>query len=96
MKIRELKRKVNGTDVPVWPPSWVGSYGPGQKMAVGEVGTLKSVKRIGNRLSLTNEYDGREHVGSLEWDQPPTIAAVETLLTANLGQEIKAIGALDI
>ncbi len=96
MKIRELKRTSNKTKVSVWPPSWGGSYGSGDKFAVGDVGTFKSVRRIGDRLSLTISYEGRDHSGSLEWDAPPTLDQVENLLTANVGQTIEVISELDV
>jgi len=41
-------------------------------------------------------YDGREHMGNLEWDPPPALADVEKTLTANLGREIKVIGELNV
>jgi hypothetical protein len=44
------------------------------------------------------DYDvrrARPH-GNLEWDPPPTLADVEKTLNANLGQEIKVLGDLDI
>lgn len=95
MKIRNLKRKSGEAVVSVWPPPWASSYGPGSKFAIGEEGILKSVRRVGDRLSLTIEYDGREHGGSLEWDQPPALATVEKALKAHLGEPTKAIGDLD-
>ena len=38
------------------------------------------------------QYDGREHVGGLEWDAPPSIDNVEKLLRAHVGEPITAIG----
>lgn len=96
MKIRNLTRKSGQAIISVWPPLWASSYGPGDKFAIGDEGVLKSVKRRGNRLGLTMEYEGREHVGSLEWDQPPTLEAIEKVLQAHLGEPIKAIGDLDV
>ncbi len=69
VKIRNLKRKSCETMVSVWPPSWASSYGAGDKFAIGEEGTLRSVRRVGNHLTLTIDYDGREHLGALEWDE---------------------------
>ena len=43
-------------------------YSGSDKMAVGEVGTLKSVERRGVSLTITIDYDGREHLGTLQWD----------------------------
>jgi hypothetical protein len=96
MKIRELKRKVGHSSCHVWPPLWVSSYGADRRFATGDEGVLKGVQRWDTRLSLTMMYDGREHMGSLEWDPPPALADVENVLNANLGCEIKSIGELDV
>jgi hypothetical protein len=96
MKIRNLKRKSGGIDVSVWAKGWTSSFASADKFAVGEVGTLKSVNRVGNRLSLAIEYEGREHFGSLEWDAPPSLDAVEKALRDNIGKPIKTIGDLDV
>jgi hypothetical protein len=63
MKIRELKRTAGQTALHAWPPMWTGSYAPGDKFAVGEVGTLKSVKSRGDHLILTIEHEAREASG---------------------------------
>ncbi len=96
MKIRNLKRKSGQAIISVWPPLWTSSYGPGDKFPLGEEGVLKSVKRRGDRLGLTMEYEGRECSGSLQWDAPPSLDEVEKVLQACLGQPIKAIGDLDL
>lgn len=96
MRIRNLKRKSGEAVVPVWPPQWTTFSKPGDKLAVGDAGFLQSVERYGNRLTLTMRHDGRAHVGGLQWDQPPTVDAVETVLRANLGRPIKAVGDLDV
>lgn len=81
MKIRDLRRKTGQTTLPVWPVrSWTSSYGPGDKFATGEEGVLKSVKRMGDHLSLTMEYEKRQHFGSLQWDPPPSLDAMEKVL----------------
>jgi hypothetical protein len=95
-KIRDLKRKFGEAVVRVWPSSWGGSYKAGDKFAAGDEGVLVSVTRIGNRLTLTMKYDGRDHMGSLEWDAPPTLDAVEKVLKANVGKPIKTINDLDV
>lgn len=82
----------------VWPPRWTFSIHPrgGDEILVGEEGVLESVKRMGERLSLTMKYKGRERFGSLQWDAPPSLDAVERVLLANLGKPIKTIGDLDV
>jgi hypothetical protein len=96
MKIRELKRTAGQTVLHAWPPMWTGSYTAGDKFAVGEVGTLKSVKSRGDRLILTIEHEAREASGPLQWDAPPTVAAVEKVLGSQVGKAIKDIGGVEI
>ena len=96
MKIRDLNRRAASGPVSVWPPAWGSSLGPGDEMAGSYDGVLESVERLENRLRLGINYDGREYAGSLEWDPPPTLEAVENVLRANLGLAIRAIGDLDI
>jgi hypothetical protein len=97
MRICELKRTVGKAEVRVWPPPWSSSYERGNTLAVGDdEGVLRRVQRVGERLSLTMEYDGREHVGSLEWDAPPVLADVEYALGALIGEEIRAIGEVEV
>ena len=96
MKLRDLKRQVGKTSCHVWPPLWSSSYGADSRFATGDEGVLKGVQRWESRLALTMTYDGREHMGNLEWDPPPALADVENALTANLGREIKAISDVDV
>ncbi len=93
MKMRELKRKAGGS---VWPPICTGASGRGGTFAMGEQGTLTAVKRVGKRLNLTIDHEGRARFGSLEWDPPPTLDQVEKLLHANVGQTIKEISKLEV
>lgn len=96
MRIRYLRRKSGETIVSVWPPAWASLYEAGATFAVGEVGVLKSVARLDDCLSLTIMYEGREHVGRLRWDSPPSFDRVETALRANLGQPITVISDVDV
>ena len=96
MKVRDLKRKTDNVVVSVWPPMWGGSYGPGAKFPVGEQGVLTGVKAINGKLSLTIKYDGRDHSGVLEWDEPPTLAPLEAALKAHIGKTIKAVADVEI
>ena len=41
-------------------------------------------------------WSGREHFGVLEWTPPPTLEAVENLLTAHIGEPVQTIGDLDV
>jgi hypothetical protein len=51
---------------------------------------------IGDRLRIAVKYDNREHTGSLEWDPPPALEAVEAVLHAHLGIEIGMLGDLKV
>ena len=98
MKNRHLKAKFGGVIDSVWPPRWtlsIQSRG-GDEVLFSEEGVLESVNRKGGCLSLTLNYKGRERLGSLQWDPPPSLDAVERLLLANLGKPIKTIGDLDV
>jgi len=96
MRIRDLKRKAGSATVSVWAQGFTSWYGRGDKFAVGEVGTLKSVKRQGDRLTYTIEYDGREHLAVLQWDAPPAVETVQKMLEANIGRPLREIGVLEV
>jgi hypothetical protein len=61
-------------------------------------GLLQSVMRLESSpvLRLSMRFDANEYTGLLAWDPPPPLAAVESLLKANLGREIRVISDLDI
>ena len=94
MQIRKLRHKSGEATVSVWPPRVLS--GAGTTFVRSGGGALKRVTRVDNRLVLTVEYDGREAVGRLEWDPPPSLTAVERVLRAHLGEPITAIGYLDV
>jgi len=102
MKIRELTSKSGSATVSSWPPMWASSYGPGDVIPHTEEGVLESVKRIKyasdpkEHLMLVKKVKGHEYVGALQWDEPPTIAALEVVLKAHLGESIRAIGQLEV
>jgi hypothetical protein len=97
MRIRELKRTLrSGEIVPAWPPTWIASAGRGSLFPTGEEGVLESVKPHGGWLILTMTFDGREHLGSLWWGEPPTVAEVEAVLRAQLGGTIGSLGDLEV
>ena len=96
MKLRDVTRAAGAAHLHVWPPQVLAGFGT-TFMRPGE-GVLRSVRRIGNRLSLTIEHEGREATGGVELnpDQQPSLDAVEKVLWANIGQPIKAISDLDV
>lgn len=96
VKIRNLKRKSGKAVASVWPPNWGGSYGRGDTFPMGDQGVLVSVERQSDHLYLTTTYEGRKSSGTLQWDAPPSLDAVEKVLKAHLGETIKAISDLDI
>jgi hypothetical protein len=96
MKLRDVTRTYGGAIMHVWPPQLLVQIGP-MSVQPGD-GVLKSVKRFGNRLSLIVEHEGREAWGGVdvEQDQRPSVDAVERVLKASVGKEIKEIGDLDV
>ena len=89
MKLRDVTRTYGGTVTHLWPPQLLVQIGP-MIVQPGE-GVLKSVKRFGNRLSLTVEQEGQEAWDGVDvqQDQRPSLAAVEK---ASVGKAIEAIG----
>lgn len=79
----------------IWPLRVWTSHG-GDSFAVSDHAVLAGVRRIGNRLTIAVRYDNREHTGSLEWDQPPAVEAVEAVLRAHLGIEVRMVGDLKV
>src|SRR5262249_53328680 len=98
MKIRDLTRKTGSVTIAAWPPTaWAGYIGSGDTLPGPEDGVLQSVRRVGgHRLSLTMLYEGRDHMGGVEWTPPPSVDAVERVLRASVGQAIRAIGDLEV
>ena len=96
MKLRDITRVDGGAVTHVWPPQLLVQIGP-MIVQPGE-GVLKSVKRFGNRLSLTVEHEGQEAWGGIEveQDQRPSVNAVERALKASVGKAITEIGDLDV
>ena len=94
MQIRKLQRRSGRAIVTVWPPRVLSSSGT-TFVRSGD-GVPKRVTRVDNRLALTVELGGREAIGRLEWDPPPSLAAVEKVLRAHLGEPITAIGYVDV
>ena len=94
MKIRNLTRTVGSSKLHVWPPSIVA--GAGTTLFRPGEGVLKSVRRIGDRLALTIEHEGRQGSTGIECDSPPTLETIEKVLRAHIGESVVAIGELDI
>ena len=96
MKLRDVTKTDGGAVTHVWPPQLLVQIGP-MLVEPGD-GVLKSVKRLGNRLSLTVEHEGQEAWAGVEveQDQRPSVDVVERVLKASLGKAIKEIGDLDV
>jgi len=94
VQIRKLQHRSGGATVSVWPPRVLS--GAGTTFVRSGGGALKRVTRVDNHLLLIVEYDGREAAGRLEWDPPPSLIAVERVLRTHLGEQITAIGYLDV
>jgi len=63
----------------------------------GYLGVLKSVQRIRDRefgdwLAVVAVHEGREHLGALRCDGPPSLSEVEHVLRGQIGRPIQDIG----
>ena len=96
MKLRDVTRTSGMAIMHIWPPQLLVQIGP-MTVPPGE-GVLKSVKRFGNRLSLTVEHEGHKAWGGVDvqGDQRPSADTVEKVLKASVGKPIKEIGDLDV
>jgi len=61
-----------------------------------EVRRIKHEISGAEHLMLIRKVRDRESDGVLQWDEPPSISAVETVLKAHIGESIKSIGALEV
>jgi hypothetical protein len=93
MQLRYLKRA--GARSFVWPP--VGSRdGLRDTAKLRLEGVLTNVLRIGDRLSVTIRFEGRDHVALLDaWKPPPTMDEVEAALRSGVSQTVQAVGLVD-
>ena len=90
MKLRELKQRSGKATL--WPPRWVDSSGPGDISPLAEDGVLEGLERLGPRLLLRINSNGRRRTASLLWDPPPGVREVEAMLLASIGAEIRDLG----
>jgi len=94
MQLRFLKAR---SRLKVWPPSDGGRYGLRDSPQLQESGVLTATARIGNRLSVTIQLEGRQHTLILdEWPEPPSIEEVHAALRTMLGKRIWEVGQVDI
>jgi hypothetical protein len=93
MKIRDLTRTHGSAVFHVWPPGVIASAGAILRAGVGNV---KSLRVDGQRIFIIIQDGDLEGTATLEWDAPPSVHDVETVLRANLGASLKSIGELDV
>jgi len=95
MKLRELKHG----PIHAWPPMFGGSYGPGDRFPVGEVGVLRHVdtaKRMPG-LHLEIEYEGRTWSGVMQWDgDDATREKVRDILRRYIGKDLSALRDIEL
>lgn len=94
MKLSELTPRAG--EPTIWPARWVESLGPDDASAVPEDGVLEGLARLGDRLFLRINVEGHRRTASLEWEGPPAVGDVETLLAASIGVRIREIGSLEL
>ncbi|HMB84812.1 MAG TPA: hypothetical protein VKS62_00380 [Methylomirabilota bacterium] len=93
MRLGDLTHRTGET---VWPGRWVESLGPGDASAVPEDGILEGLMRLGGRLLLRINVNGQRRTASLEWEPPPAVGDVESVLLASMGAAIRQLGRLDL
>ena len=94
MLLRYLKRARSRS--PIWPPSW-GPHGPPDTTELRRDGILSSVRSIGNHLSVTIRFQGRDYVTLLDaWKPPPSVEQVLAALMAAVGQSIQQVAGVDV
>lgn len=94
MKLRDLTQRSGGGTA--WPARWVESRGPAYTSAVPDEGVLEGLTRLGGRLLLRINVSGQRGTASLEWDPPPAVGAVEAVLLASIGAEMRTLGNLEL
>jgi len=93
MQLRYLKRA--GSRSFVWPP--VGGDGLRDTAKLRLEGVLTSVRRIGDRLSVSIRFEGHDHVALVgEWESPPTGDQVEAALRRGIGRTVQAVGLVEV
>ena len=94
MLLRYLKRARSRS--PIWPPSW-GPHSPADTTELRRDGILTSVRSIGNHLSVTIRFQGREYVALLDkWKPPPSVEQVRAALTGAVGQSVQQVAGVDV
>ena len=94
MLLRYLKQARSRS--PIWPPSW-GPHGPPDTTELRRDGILSSVRSIGNHLSVTIRFQGRDYVTLLDaWKPPPSVEQVLAALTTAVGQSIQQVANVDV
>jgi hypothetical protein len=79
----------------IWPPLEAAASSATRRSLRLE-GVLTNVLRIGDRLSVTIRFEGRDHVAMLgEWKLPPTVDEVEAALRRGVGRTVQAVGAVE-
>jgi hypothetical protein len=91
---------MSGYGIPNWPPVWVGQGIAGKEPPRGEVGILKEVRPslalLPNRLFLIIEYNRREYMGCLFFDNREFCGQMEKLLRRLCNRTVAEIGGIDV
>jgi hypothetical protein len=81
-----------------WPPVWVRSN-EHVKLIRAEIGTLKRAyfkRSLGNGFHLVMEYEGKEYMASISFDDAQFCQNLYSFLQSHTGRSIQEIGDLDL
>jgi hypothetical protein len=94
MKLCELTQRTGAAAI--WPARWVEALEPDAASPPPEDGVLEGLARLGSRLFLRINVEGHLRTATLEWEGPPAVGDVETVLAANIGARIRELGSLEL
>jgi hypothetical protein len=99
VKLRDHPLLTRKSGVKNWPPTWSRLVQERSAWPVGEVGTLKNVRKnleIDRCLFVFIEHNGLEYAAIMYFDEPGFCRDIYRVLTGRIGWLIEEIGDLDL